>query len=337
MSRSTETRVEASGVVVRIPAGQVQGDGTLRLTSATTQIPTLELVSAASSPVSVKLEGTTLVKSAELSFPVPAEWKPELVPVVIWEDGSGGWRWLPTSVSSNGGRRTANARTDHFSSGFLAGVDPSRLAADLANSIKNFFIGRSGVPDPTCPNSDAVSARVKVSSDNGDAVKWCIGVQDGKTVLKIANNRRTYTQLEMPPDSTVTGREWGISFDKLRRWAGERLVRFGEALPPNRQLVLIDPGETVTIVVPDDASDRILASGSGVALLFQALLEGVGMYFTVAKAAALPTTYQAGALQRLLGSGDGSNAASKPRGTAWTPSPRRSPTTSLGRSAGRTR
>lgn len=308
---SVESQASDAGVTVRIPTGQVRGKGELRLDTAGAVIPTLELIAETSSPITVTLAGTTLVGHAELTFLVPADWKPDLVPVVVWEDGSGGWRWLPTTVTSRGDRRTATTRTDHFSTGFLAGVDPSKLAADFATAMKNIFTGRSGVEDPTCQDTTRAKAKVRVSSDNGDAVKWCTGLQDEQPILKIANNRRTYTQLDLPKGWEITGRSWGISFDKLVRWGGEHLTEFASALPKDRQIVLIDPGETITIKLPTDAHETLLASGSGVAFLLQIFIQAFGMYLTVAKAAALVTTHQTGALTALLGSGNGSN-------TAWT-------------------
>lgn len=115
----------------------------------------------------------------------------------VWDNDHGGSQWLPTTVTGG----VATAKTGHFSGGFLAAVDPGALTKSVFTHIGNFVTGRSGATNPTCHGETAVRKPLKVESDTGDAVKWCLGQDASGPVLKVTNNLRTWAQVSGPRQS----------------------------------------------------------------------------------------------------------------------------------------
>lgn len=230
------------GVSVTIPAGGVASQESISISST----DELTNVPAGATPrsalYSVVLGGAELSKPATITFPKPRGADPL---VVLWQDGRGGWEPLPTRVAGD----RVTAQTTHFSGGFLASIDIKKWSEDRARDLGQYISGRSGVAQPMC--GDEAAARtggVKVSSDGGDSVKWCFGVQDGERVLKIANNRRTFTTVTYPKAWKVKdGSSVTISTDTLVRALGTWAA---EVYPGNRAARVIDGGDTLTLVVP---------------------------------------------------------------------------------------
>ncbi len=226
-------------------------------------------VTPISNLVRVNLSGVKLQKPATISFPRPTGTGEDPL-VVMWEDGQGGWMALPTRSSST----RVSAQTVHFSGGFLARIDVQAWASSRLEDLKNYITGRSDVDQPTCGDEGAARAGgVKLLSDGGDSVKWCYGVEDGHTVVKVANNRRTFTSVTYPKAWKVkNGASISISADTLARalgtWAAEAVSR-GKAAR------VVDGGDTLTLVLPDGASGRVTAESDFTAWSVSAIAFGL--------------------------------------------------------------
>lgn len=309
VSAKKQTTLRDGDVTLTIPRGAVSSDGTLTLSASKDEPPndtmTQDLVER-TPLIRVQLKDAELTGRATVSRVVPASWKSELVPIMVWQDSDGGWQWLPTTVKSQDGKRVAQARTGHFSNGFLAGFDVNAAAARTSERIKNLFTGRAGVASPRCQDEPGARKSLKVTSDAGDAVKWCVGLEGGDLVLKVANNRRSFAQVSIPKSAKViSGAGYGFSINNLVRTLGEGLTRFSEAFPDDRETLLLESGKSVTIKVSKTADGGAQVTGSGIGFLLQILVNAVDMFSTVSKAAGIKAATNSDAIFNLLGTGAG--------------------------------
>lgn len=269
--------VSVADASVTIPPGGVSSDATLEIS---TQDPPASRpgLTPVGRGLSVTLQDAELTGEATVSFVASAsDFPDDTVPVVVWEDGDGGWRWLPTSPVADG---RVVATTDHFSSGFLARLDPRALATDLADGVRDYVTGRSGVAQPACGDEQAARAVVDVTSDGGDAVKWCLGLENGRTVLKIANNRRTFAQITYPDSWQVQeGLKASISSDALVRALGTGAASLGLR---GRDARVIDGGDTLTLVIPDGDDGRATVEASLTSWALTGIKFGVDVWMSAA-------------------------------------------------------
>ncbi|TCO33089.1 hypothetical protein EV652_10388 [Kribbella steppae] len=272
------------GFRVTVPASSVSGPGTLTATE-NSALPTAAAgLKRIGSGVHVDLGGAGLKGLATVSFAVPPQWDKNLIPIIAWQDGRGGWRWLPTSWKP--GQTTATAQTDHFSDGFLGGLDVGAQAREAVKQLGTWFTGRSGVAQPTCAGQDAARAKLKISSGSGDSVKWCLGTEAGKTVLKIANNRITYTEISYPKTwKVIAGQRFGVSLDALAEFAATTAAT---ALGgPGRETILVQGGKTVEFSLPADSDAKVIAQISFYSWALQALGLALDIETKIAKLAGI--------------------------------------------------
>ncbi|MER7243169.1 hypothetical protein [Kribbella sp. NPDC000426] len=279
------TAAEAShgGVKVVLPGSSVGGSGRLRVEDDTSLPRDAAGLHRFGDGVRVELSGAQLKGRATVTFAVPAGWDPNVVPVVAWQDGHGGWRWLPTS-QWRPGQPTVTAQTDHFSSGFLGGFDIKAAASEALSWLGNRLSGRAGVAQPRCNGETTLRTRVKVVSDGGDSVKWCAGVESGHAVLRIANNRLAFTQVTYPNQwKVIAGDRFGFSGDALTQWiatGGEKVLT-----PRGKSVILIPRGESVTLRLPDVPDATVWAEISQVAYVLQIIELAMSVRKAVSKAA----------------------------------------------------
>lgn len=277
VSVNSDITASAGGVTVSIPAGAVPAGTSLTMSQGPVvgfDIPPsgLEVASALTS-VSISSEPTL---PATVTFPAPPGLSNQERPVVVWQDSAspGGWRFVPTGWAP--GNSTVVATVDHFSAGFIARIDIDALARTAAHHISDYASGRSGVAQPSCGDeAGARAAGVKVTSDSGDTVKWCFGLQGGKQVLRIANNRRTFTEIDFPSTWTVIsdGPTFALSTDSLARALGTAVAPL-----PGQHARVIDGGSTLTLAVPSGGTGTAHVAISSEAWLVQAIFFGLDTY-----------------------------------------------------------
>jgi hypothetical protein len=232
--------------------------------------------------VSVNGAGGQLETPATLTFPVPAAAVLDgASPVVVWQNGHGGWRALPTTYHA--GAATLQAQTDHFSIGFLAVFDTGSFVKTATTDALNYIQGRSGATQPTCPaDSPAVPVRV-VFHGGGNSTYGCVGGQDGHPLVTITNNTRAYTEITYPQTWTVTDGGSG-SFSEA---GAERLIGtdLDDAVAPRGFTTrLLSGGGTLTVEGPVGAGGVVSSEMSIDAWYVSAIDLGVNVYFNVLRA-----------------------------------------------------
>lgn len=271
------------GVTVRVPAGAVSGSGALTVTQA--DVGELEDVPDGVEPldsVSVDLAGAELVDPATVEFPFPDGSGSSDDPlVVMWQDGKGGWRLLPSEQQDG----KLVAQTNHFSFGFTARIDVNEWVKDRKEGFVDYISSRSGVDQPSCGDEQlARAAGVTVKSDGGDAVKWCYGVENGETVLKIANNRRSFATVSFPDRWKVkNGSSVSFSPDAAARLLGSAATEFVHS-GKDVDARTIDGGDTLTLIVGKDGEGTATVEGDFTAWAFSGVVFGIDVFTGVASA-----------------------------------------------------
>ena len=232
------TTLRTGGISLRIPPGSASG-GTVTLTSATPpdQVPTgLKPLGPAAA---VLLTGGTLAAPATLSFPAPDDLRKGDLPVLVWRTGSR-WTWLPTSWHD--GDRTVDVRFTQPSAGYLAAVDVDSWVTTFRKSFVDKVSTAADVSPPYCAGqANAVSAGLASGSDPGRQVRWCVGVEDEKPILRVTNETRLVTEVTFPEDWQVPAAE-GATGSDVRAALG-----LGTAPPVGRAARYLGGGETLTL------------------------------------------------------------------------------------------
>lgn len=283
VAASKATSVELSGFHLDLPSGATApGDVVVR----TQHVERAELESVGEvAPVSDFFDVTvpgdgTLATPAVVTFTLDDDFDENLWPIVYWQDRSDLWRALPAEWSP--GQDRVSATVEHFSGGFLGGIDAAAIAQEWTTKLANYFTGRSGVDQPNCPNeAQARDAGIEVRSDKGDAIKWCFGVEEGTHVLKVANNRRAYTEISYPDTWTVRddGRlsmSLGTVLRALSDSSAELVAGSG------RNAMIVAGGDTITFELPPDTFGSVRAEMSVTAYLLGVILFGFEVYGYVA-------------------------------------------------------
>lgn len=271
---SISTTVRSGDVSVDIPAGSVESAGRIGLSRSGIDLSGVpDGVTRVGEPVVVHLSGTELTGTATIRFTGVRKAHAPLV--VVWQKASGGWEWLPTRVVGS----TVTARTNHLSGGFLARIDVGVWARQRPKDLTTYVTGRADVAQPGCGDEQALrSARVTVTSDGGDSVKWCAGVDGGRNVMRVANNRLTYVMVAYPMGwEVLDGGTRGISVDALVRggatWIGQRVTT-----PVGQTVRLLGGGDTLTLAMPSDPNGTVTVGVGTLAWAFSALAFGIEAY-----------------------------------------------------------
>jgi PASTA domain-containing protein len=279
ITRSAGGHVAAENVTVSVRPDSVSSDLTLRVRRSAIPKNLPDYITAIGKAVTITVTGGRLTGTARLVFGPSAAIKSSDLPVVTWQDGAGGWRWLPAERRADG---SIAAETDHFSLGYLGKIDVPKWAKDVAGNVKDYATGRSGVEQPSCGDEGAFRGDgTSVSSDGGDTIKWCAGVQDGKRIMRVANNRRAYAQLTFPVSWTVVdGGGFGLSIEALKRSAASGAARL--SAPPGTQVRLVSGGQILTLALPPGVGGHLSAEMSIVAWALSGIELGVQVWSVVA-------------------------------------------------------
>lgn len=310
------------GLTVEIAPGDVAGTGTLTVRRWSAEgsqdpRPPVDLpqgMTLLGDGMEASLGGAVLAADAEAVITVEppdsgAEFGTEAsesIYVLLWRDPSSGWRALPTERSRGG---AFVARTNLFSRGFLARIDAREWARQHLAAADAYFSGRADVAPPSCGDEQATrGAGIEVISDPGDAVTWCFGFEDGRQVLKVANNRRTFTEVTFPEAwDVVDDGARAVPSDALARALDEGVVPPAE---PGREAWVVGGGATLTLVVPPRSSGVVTAQAGSPAWALSAIAFGLDVYAFAAKALGLlalaqsATTLPGRLLDRIAGTED---------------------------------
>ena len=292
---------------VTIPAAGTTGPGELSLAEAGAapelDVPGLTFVNG----LSVVISGTELSTTATVTLENAEPSQPDALPIVVWEDPDGGVQLLPTEVRSAGGTSVIEATTDHFSMGWFGWLDPSALAEEALDEFSGYFTGRANVEQPTCTDEEGLRDSIDVSSDEGDAIKWCAGLSEGKASVTIANNRRTFTQVSVPREWTISDDDNGVSIAQIVRTLGTGAETFAAAFPADRTIVLISAGQSMTFTAPtaEPTSATLIARSSMAGYLLQILAQALDMWGGMMKKFGVTNPWNGNMLELLRGAAVG--------------------------------
>lgn len=269
------------GASVEVPAGAVGSPGELtgRTTGAPAPAPTGTVLGskvydftgpAPAAPVTVTLPVAPAVFSAATPAGAPP---PSVAALAFFDAPSGSWQLVPARYDP--AARTISAATPHLSLWTVLRVDTGRLAG-LAGRALNNYLGAANVAQPDCPGDQQLRAvGVRVSSDSGDLVKWCAGSRDGRSLVRVANNRDYAMEVDYPPGWTAT--RLGDSDAVLDRivagLAGHMTAPLG-----GQQSLVLGGGRVVELVDAPGSSGQVNVSPSPGAYLVDAFLYGVDTF-----------------------------------------------------------
>jgi hypothetical protein len=259
----SDTTVEAGSLTVVVPAGAATG-GELALQEggAPTLVP--EGVQPLGRTTVVALLDGSLDGTMSLSFEPPAELTSDQVPVVMAKEGQADWQWLPTSWE--GGDAPVTAELSNPGQVFLARFDGTHWLDESVEEFVSKANNPSKAHDPDCGDTAAAAARgLEVTSEDGDTVKWCAGVDTIDSnpatsdydvnptvegvqapVLRVTNNSRMFEEVGYPEAwPAVDGSGHAMAGQELRTKLGlAGTIRDGLA---SRVLA---PGETLNLLLP---------------------------------------------------------------------------------------
>jgi hypothetical protein len=155
--------------------------------------------------------------------------------VATRESATQPWTYLPGRLSADRSKVTFTTR--HFSFFGILGYDLGQLVSafksDFVDGLTSEATATIGSP-PSCDReADARKDGYKISSDSGDTMYWCFGVEGGHRVLKVTDHRRYPLEVAHPNMSVLHN-----SYDRLQLSALSRLV--------SGQHAIIEPGGTAT-------------------------------------------------------------------------------------------
>lgn len=149
--------------------------------------------------------------------------------------------WEPLETSQDIVDGTIEATTTHFSF-FTAIFAPF---VDIVKEAKKIFDDATGgfaadAEQLTCQAEPDARLRVQITSSNSDAIKWCLGVEGGTTILRVANNRRYSLQASHPGLTVVDA---GFDPTSIAAWAA-KLDNTYALLSPRRAVTFSVDGAT---------------------------------------------------------------------------------------------
>ncbi len=252
-----------------IPAGAVAGPGTLSVKSSSAAGGGL---GPKAKSWSIDLDGSTLTGTATVKFPL-TEPVASGVPIVGYLDGKRRLHVVPSRVEGD----KVVVSTTHFSEWV---TDSSLwLQRQALAGLDRLVDGALDIKPPTCVHEKPAREHVKIESDSGTRVKWCVGIEGRARVVKVTNTRGHAVAVESTPGLRLADDRNAL--DRLIPGVSELVEAPSKKA---NQLHLLASGETFTFIVSESAGTaglKINPSVSG--YLVSAFLYGVDTALLVAK------------------------------------------------------
>ena len=140
--------------------------------------------------------------------------------VVSGATREGNGRWTPVLVRVSGEGRYATVRVPHLSDFIFFGINVSQMLRDVKTGVVDGLLGgaTSEASPPHC--ADEAGARTSgysIASDSGSTVYWCFGIEDGRRLLKVVNNRRYALTISHPGLSVISSGDFHLTAASLAR------------------------------------------------------------------------------------------------------------------------
>jgi len=170
-------------VTVEIPSDAVDDAGVLSITP----------IQGDDAAWSIDLVGTELVGEAVIRFAVDTSEPGTPTPAVVFRE-SGQDRQIVSDVERGDGEVVV--RTTHFSEWWV--IDWGAIKQGIVDAISR-SVSISEDRAPTCEGEEEARESYDVRSDEGRRVYWCLGIENGETVLKAVNGRQYGVAAEYTP------------------------------------------------------------------------------------------------------------------------------------------
>jgi hypothetical protein len=263
-------------VVVTIPAGAVSGAGTItaRSIAPPASAPTGTILVGSSYDVEVtgaKLTGTATLRlpAAPPSGPSGRS-PPDAVLVAFYDTAT--HSWTPVATTYDAVAHTATVATSHLSIWSVISVDTKALTDQAFGALKAFLGTNNTATQPTCSGTaEASSKGIKATSSSGSMIKWCLGLENGQTILRLANDRGFALEADYPAAWSLQRDGWS----DVDAAVVEGIASVATIAPKGQRAAIIPGSETVTFTIPAGGSGVALATTSGVAYLASAFVYGV--------------------------------------------------------------
>jgi hypothetical protein len=217
------------GLAVSVPRGTVAGRGTLLGMTIAAPGAAPRGMTLAGPTYDLRIAQTRLTGRVRLTVPVPppAASGPAAGPddaLLAFYDTTKG-RWQPIAATYHRATRSLTATSPHLSLWSALRLDASTVLSQATSLLKG-FIGVAGTTaQPACPGTSQLSAySIKPTSDKGNLVKWCAGVNpSGAPLLRVADNR-SYAMETTYPATWVAARTGPA--DPIARQVIDSVARF---------------------------------------------------------------------------------------------------------------
>ena len=267
----------AGGLAVNVPRGTVAGRGTLlgMTTAAPSAAP--RGMTLAGPTYDLRIAQTRLTGRVRLTVPVPPPavtgpaGGPDDALLAFYNTAKGSWQ--PIAATYHSATHSLTATSPHLSLWSALRLDASTVLSQATNLLKGFIGAADTTAQPACPGTSQLSADgIKTSSDKGNLVKWCAGVNpSGAPLLRVADNR-SYAMETTYPAAWRAARTGAA--DPVTRQIIDSVARLLSPASSGEASIIIPGGGTVQFTAPQGASGEADTIPSGEGYLIDAFLYG---------------------------------------------------------------
>lgn len=271
-----------------IGAGVAVGDTTLDLSAAVAPTSVVAPSVAGTEVWGEVFQVTATLQPTEpvtVRLPVPGP-IPDGSAVTVMVASSPGGPWEPLETAQVLVDGKVEAITPHFSF-FSTLLSPF---VDLLGELKRIFNDATGgfvaeAAQPACASEDVARTTVAVTSTAADTLKWCLGVENGVTILRVTNNRRYSLQASFPGLTVIDANLDPTSAQQISARLDKSLV----LLAPRRSVTFhVDTGTARLTTEFNGLANSLYQLQIGIETLLSILSRfGIGGGDAVAKTAAL--------------------------------------------------
>lgn len=267
----------AGGLAVSVPRGTVAGPGMLQGTTTAAPAAASRGMSLAGPTYDLRIIQTRLTGRVRLTVPVPpsgasgAAAGPDDALLAFYDTAEG--RWRPITATYHPATRTLTATSPHLSLWSVLRLDASTVQSQATSLLKGFLGVADTTAQPACPGSSQLAADgIKTASDQGNLVKWCVGV-DGTSapLLRVADNRSYAMETTYP--ATWQAARTGPA-DPITQQILASAAQLLSPAPQGEASIIIPGGATVQFTAPQGASGEVHTIPSAEGYLIDAFLYG---------------------------------------------------------------
>jgi hypothetical protein len=240
------------GPSVSVPHGSVEGSGTLVIAGVTTghTAPAGPVgVVGVTGAYEISLKGGRLVGPITLTFPLAAVATSApssvgmpastAVSLGFFDASVGRWDLVPSRYDATA--HTVTATVTHLSWWNPFSWDFDALGSSVTAAYRSLM--KVAAPTPVCQHEKkARSDGVTVTSDSGDRIRWCYGLDNGRAVLKVANTKGYPVEVTFPQAWTVENPAGSISIESGLMSLLEKSLAVGRG----KRAILLPGGSTAS-------------------------------------------------------------------------------------------